>query len=161
MRRRRGGFTLIELLASMTIIAILAGIMIPKTGDFINQAKATAAVSDIQYVQQAVNSYLAAAPTDSTSLPPTAAMGQVPDAFRPDLGANYSFIKGDYTLQYNNWTFYQSVGGQTTSQTIIGITMQTKNARLGALVMEKLPLPHFQWGQNDTQDYTFIVYGLQ
>ncbi len=157
MRRRRGGFTLIELLASMTIIAILAGIMIPKTGDFINQAKAAAAVSDIQNVELAVNQYLAAAPTDSTSLPPTAAMGQVPDLLRADLGANYTFIKTDYTLQYNNWTFYQSVGGQMTSQTIIGVTMQTKNARLGALVMARAPYPHFQWGEN----YTFIVYGLE
>ncbi|MHB1863568.1 MAG: type II secretion system protein [Gemmatimonadaceae bacterium] len=157
MRRRRGGFTLVELLASMTIIAILAGIMIPKTGDFINQATAAAAVSDIQAVQQAVYTYQATAATDSTSLPPTAAMGQVPDSLKPDLGPNFTFIKTDYTLQYNNWTFVQNVGGQTTSQTIIGVTMQTKNARLGALVMEKLPLLHFQWGQN----YTFIVYGLQ
>jgi prepilin-type N-terminal cleavage/methylation domain-containing protein len=156
MSQRRAGFTFVEILTSMTIIAILAGIVIPKTGDFITRAKAAAAVSDIGNVASAVNAFMASAPADSSHLPPTYAMGLVPDSLKPYLGANYTFVHTDYSLQYNNWSFTQIVNGQRTTQTIIGVTMQAKDARLGQLVMEQLPLLHFQWGQN----YTFIVYGL-
>jgi prepilin-type N-terminal cleavage/methylation domain-containing protein len=156
MTRRRDGFTFVEILTSMTIIAILAGIVIPKAGDFITRAKATSAVANIQAVQYAVTNFLAAAPNDTTQLPATTAMGQVPAAFVPDLGQSFTFVNSDYTLQYNNWSLMQYINGQLTSSAIIGVTMQTNNARLGQLVMDQLPLLHFQWGNN----YTFIVYGL-
>ncbi len=155
MKRARAGFTFVEVLTSMTVIAILAGIVIPKVGDFVTRAKATAAVADINNVATAVGLYANAAATDSTVLPPTAAMGQVPDSLKPDLGENFSFVKSDYSLQYNNWTIPGGVGGSASAQTIIGITLQTSDARLGQLVLELAQWPHFQSGQT----YTFIVFG--
>lgn len=156
MRRRRSGFTFVEILTSMTIVAILAGILIPKTGDFIKRARAAVAVSDIRRVADAVTLYQAGSPVDSANMPATTAMGQVPDSLKADLGPTFSFVKPNYSLQYNNWTLNQSVNGQTASRTIIGVTMQTDDARLGQLVMAQLSFVHFQWGNN----YVFIFEGL-
>ncbi|MDE3053080.1 MAG: type II secretion system protein, partial [Gemmatimonadota bacterium] len=107
--KRRAGFTIIELLASMTIIAILAGIVVPKIGSFITQAKAAAAVAAIRNVYDAVELYHA----NSDSFPPSGAMGQMPPALKNDLDANM-FVTADYELQFMNWPFYQYTNGQLT-----------------------------------------------
>ncbi|MDE3128856.1 MAG: prepilin-type N-terminal cleavage/methylation domain-containing protein, partial [Gemmatimonadota bacterium] len=57
--RRRAGFTIIELLASMTIIAILAGIVVPKLGSFVTRARATAVVATIGTVYSAATNFQA------------------------------------------------------------------------------------------------------
>ncbi|MDE3217369.1 MAG: type II secretion system protein, partial [Gemmatimonadota bacterium] len=139
--KRRAGFTIIELLASMTIIAILAGIVVPKLGSFITQARATAAVGAVRAVFDAVEAYHAT--TDS--FPPSGAMGQRPPALASDLEASV-FVTADYQLQYMNWPFYQYTNGQLTESNIIAVTLQTSDMQLGQLAMAKSGWMHFQWG---------------
>ncbi len=152
MTRRRSGFTFVEILTAMTIVAILAGIVIPKTGDFIKRAKAAAVVADIRAIRDGLDVYY----TDSTSYPPSAAMGQVPPALAPYLPM-HTFVKPDYQLEYDNWAVTDPLSQYPSATILLGITMRTGDARLGQLVMGLLATtPHFQSGD----EYTFIVYGL-
>lgn len=153
MRRRRAGFTFVEILTAMTIIAILAGIVVPKLADTVTRAKATVIATSVQNVSEAVANYS----VTHTTYPPTAAMGVVPDSLQQELGAN-AFLKTDYALQYNNWKLWTMLNGRPSLTSIVGVTVQIKDQRLGQLVLAQLAkqYPHFQWGTN----YTFIVYGL-
>ena len=145
--RRRSGFTLIELLTSMTIIAILAGIVVPKIGSFITRARATAALAAVDAIYGSAVNFQA----ENDTFPSTAAMGQVPPGLK-DLGASV-FVTADYQLQYLNWPFYQYINGQAVESNIIAVTLQTKDAQLGQIAMSLGKWPHFQWGNN----YTFIL----
>ena len=153
MRRRRGGFTFVEILVSMMIIAILAGIVIPKAGSFVKRAKAASAVADVEVIRSALADYNA----DSLSYPASTATGLIPAGLGPYLPLNFSFVRTDYSLGYYNWTIYQTINGHPSTTTIIGITVQTPDATLGDYVMAQLStFPKFQWGNN----YTFITDGL-
>lgn len=153
MRRRRGGFTFVEILTSMTIIAILAGIVIPKAGSFVKRAKAAAVVADVYAIRSALADYDA----DSLSYPATSAIGLIPAGLGHYLPLNFSFVQTDYSLGYNNWTLYQTINGHPSTTAIIGITVRTDDATLGEYIMSQLStLPKFQWANN----YTFIVDGL-
>jgi len=153
VRLRRPGFTFVEILMSMAVIAILAGIVIPKTGDFIKRAKAAAVVGDIVAIRDGVYNYY----TDSSAYPLTGAMGEVPPALISYLPIGFSFVKTDYSLQYNNWPVSQTIPGYPSTTGIIGITVETTDPRVGQLVQALLAnWPQFQSGQN----YTFIIFGL-
>lgn len=150
MKRRRAGFTFVEILTAMTVVAILAGIVIPKTGDFIKRAKATAIVGNIGVIHDALSTYYA----DSVDYPPSAAMGQVPPGLQPFLGLNFPFVTTDYQLEYTRWKLTTAVGGYAAGATVVGITVRTSDARLGELLTGQLFLdPHFQVGD----EYTFII----
>lgn len=146
--RRRAGFTLIELLATMTIIAILAGIVVPKLGSFVTRARATAALGTISEVYDAARRFQAA----NDTFPSTAAMGQVPPGLVPEFQGN-PFVTASYQLQYLNWPFYQFINGQVVESSIIVVTLQTDDAQLGQMAMSIAEWPHFQWGSN----YAFIL----
>ncbi|HEX8724810.1 MAG TPA: prepilin-type N-terminal cleavage/methylation domain-containing protein [Gemmatimonadaceae bacterium] len=153
MRGRRGGFTFVEILTSMTIVAILAGIVIPKTGDFIKQARAAAIVADISAIHEGLVFYY----SDSTDFPPSGAMGLAPAALANYLPPNFSFVKPEYQLQYEKWTLTTPLGAYPATSTIVAVTVQTGDARLGQLVMAQMAAtPHFQSGD----EYTFIIDGL-
>lgn len=153
MRRRRRGFTFVEILTSMTIIAILAGIVIPKTADFIKRAQAAAVVANLNALRQAVADYQA----DSLSYPPSAALGEAPPSLSKYLPLNFPFHTTDYVLQYNHWLINYRLPGYPNPLDLVGFTVQIKDPRLGQLVLGLMSeYPHFQSGI----DYTFIVIGL-
>ncbi len=152
MIRRRAGFTFVEILTAMTIVAILAGIVVPKAGDFIKRAKASAIGANIGVIHDALSTYY----VDSLDYPPSAAMGLVPPGLRPHLPLNFPFVTTDYQLEYNRWKLTTAIGGYAAGQTVVGITVRTGDARLGELLTGQLSLdPHFQVGD----EYTFIIDG--
>jgi general secretion pathway protein G len=57
MLRTQNGFTLIEILVVITILAILAGLLVPRVMDRPDQARVVAAKNDIRAIQSAVNLY--------------------------------------------------------------------------------------------------------
>jgi len=56
-RRKQSGFTLIEILVVITILAILAGLLVPRVMDRPDQARVVAAKNDVRAIQSAVNLY--------------------------------------------------------------------------------------------------------
>lgn len=52
------GFTLVELLVVIAIIGILAGIVLPNVGSYINRSNNTAAIGDIQSINTAITAIL-------------------------------------------------------------------------------------------------------
>ena len=57
MQRTQSGFTLIEILVVITILAILAGLLVPRVIDRPDQARVVAAKNDIRAIQSAINLY--------------------------------------------------------------------------------------------------------
>jgi len=53
----QGGFTLIELLVVLVILGVLMGLVVPKVMDKPEQARITAAKSDIKSIESALNMY--------------------------------------------------------------------------------------------------------
>jgi len=150
MIRRRAGFTFVEILTAMTIVAILAGIVVPKLGGFVKRAQATAIGANIGVIHDALSAYY----TDSLDYPPSAAMGLVPPGLQPFLGVNFPFVTTDYQLEYSRWKLTTAIGGYAAGQTVVGITVRTSDARLGEILTGQLNFDaHFQVGD----EYTFII----
>ena len=57
VRRRRAAFTLVEMLLVLVILATLAAIVIPKMAGRSQQAKVTAAMSQINSIEIALDSF--------------------------------------------------------------------------------------------------------
>ncbi|MHC4217355.1 MAG: prepilin-type N-terminal cleavage/methylation domain-containing protein [Planctomycetota bacterium] len=88
MRRCRAAFTLIELLAVVMILAILAGIAIPRFRDYSDRARHDVMAAVVGGVQEALASvHIAYIAGDTTGLPPDANGDNYPDHLG-DLAAN-------------------------------------------------------------------------
>ena len=68
---RRRAFTLIELLVVLVILALLAGLVLPKFIERLRQSKVPAAQSQISEFKTAINMYM----LDNNGQPPTAQQG--------------------------------------------------------------------------------------
>ena len=86
-RRSRAAFTLVEMLLVLVILATLAAIVIPKMAGRSQQAKVTAAASDISNIEMALDSF----EVDNGYYPKT---GGLNDLINPP--ANSSGWKGPY-----------------------------------------------------------------
>jgi len=73
------GFTLIELLVTVVVLAILAGLAIPRTTRAVTRARATALVSDMNSVRRASFEYF----LDRNAWPPDAPPGAGPPGLGP------------------------------------------------------------------------------
>lgn len=65
--KSKKGFTLIELLVVIAILGVLAAILVPVVGGFINNAKQSAADSDAHVAYTAATALIAAGTVSSTS----------------------------------------------------------------------------------------------
>jgi len=57
MRNRSSGFTLIEIMVVVVILAVLGALVVPKILDKVDQARATAAATDIRSIETALDLY--------------------------------------------------------------------------------------------------------
>ena len=136
----RKGLTLIELLVVVLIVSILAAIAQPQMTQLIVRARAVDAITDMEVVRVAVYSYQSA----QQGWPTDVGRGKVPPGLDTYLPGNFSFVKEDYTLDFDNW------GG---SPFLIGVTMITSDSTLGITALDMLASPKWKAGQK----YTWVI----
>lgn len=96
---KSGGFTLVELVAVIVVLAVLAGVAVPKYFDYSSRARVSATVADLRMFKNAVISYK----IDNNEYPAQALPGVTPpelvsrfenDAFSrgPGLGGQYQWL---------------------------------------------------------------------
>ncbi len=85
MNDHRRGFTILELLVVMTILALLAGLAMPKYHELRNRATATEAIGALGVIRHAAFAYNEAsgqwAPGTSTGIVPAELVQYLPDGF--------------------------------------------------------------------------------
>ena len=116
----RRGFTLVELAVVALILSIIVALAMPNIKMVLVKARAVNAVADLEVLRVAVLSYLA----DNNVWPPDASVGSMPAGLAPYLPDDYSFVKEDYTLNYDNWTthspYFIAVTAETGSDPVLG-----------------------------------------
>ena len=128
--RRRVAFTLIEILMSLTIVALLASIAVPKYRDIRRRATATQILGDYDVVRHAVLSFY----VDSSYFPPEQGKGVVPNTLKNYLPNGFKMKKPQWELDYENWS---SKGTKwTKTGVVIGLSFTTPDSNLGRTAMK-------------------------
>jgi prepilin-type N-terminal cleavage/methylation domain-containing protein len=150
MTRARKGFTFIELLVVMIVIGILAGIALLKYIDLRHRARAAAVAADLETVRLAGYG----AWYEHNEWPGEAGPGQVPPVLVSYLPTNFSFDRGEYTLDWENLA---PPGGGPSAGMQIGIVVTTASPRLRQALAQSLgnKLPFTVVGET----LTFVIVG--
>jgi prepilin-type N-terminal cleavage/methylation domain-containing protein len=122
-RRKRGGFTFVEILIAMIVISILAGIMVMRYIELKHRALTAQATSDMETVRLAAftKSY------DSGQWPTDPGPGVVPPELASYLAQGFSFVRPDYTLEFENFT---PPGGGTSATYQVAIRFSSSDQNL-------------------------------
>ena len=150
MNRRRHGFTIIELMTVMIVIGLLAGIALLKYIDLRHRARAVQVSADLESVRLAAYG----AWYEHNTWPNETGPGQVPADLVPYLPTNFSFVKPEYTLDWENLA---PPGGGPSAGMQIGVVITASDPRLQTALEQTLgnKLPFVSLGGT----LTFIIVG--
>ncbi|HTC25200.1 MAG TPA: type II secretion system protein [Gemmatimonadales bacterium] len=122
-RLGRRGFTFVEILIVMIVISILAGIMVMRYIELKHRALTAQATSDMETVRLAAFTKF----YDTGIWPADPGQGVVPPELTPYLGQGFSFVRPDYTLEFENFT---PPGGGTSATYQVAIRFSSTNQKL-------------------------------
>lgn len=120
--RCRRGFTIIELLVVMVVLGILSSIAILKYIDLRKTAQAARVAADFNAIKIATYAYY----TDDYKWPAEVSAGVVPPELVPVLSQGYTFVRDEYTLDYD----YFPISGTGPGGYIVGVTVTTTDPKL-------------------------------
>jgi prepilin-type N-terminal cleavage/methylation domain-containing protein len=122
-RPSRRGFTFVEILVVMIVISILAGMMVMRYIELKHRALTAQATSDMETVRLAAFTKF----YDTGQWPTDPGQGVVPAELVPYLGQGFSFVRPDYTLEFENFV---PPGGGTSATYQIAIRFSSTNQKL-------------------------------
>jgi prepilin-type N-terminal cleavage/methylation domain-containing protein len=150
MSGRRRGFTFIELLVVMIVIGLLAGLGLLKYMDLKHRAMSAQAISDLEAIRLAGYS----AWYETGTWPGEVGPGVVPAGLVPYLSSSFSFVKPEYTLDWENFV---PPGGGPSGGMQLGVVLTSGNTRLTTVLAQNLghKAPFFIIGGN----ITYVIVG--
>ena len=149
MSDTKNGFTLIEVLIVVVIVGVLTRIALPQMHEVRVRARAAAVRADFQVVRHAAENFYA----DNVRWPSDLDAGVTPPDLIGDLPGGFNFDRGEYLLNWENWTLPNGLPNDPSVRAIIGISITTDDRALGAAVLDMInEAASYQLG--DT--YTFI-----
>jgi prepilin-type N-terminal cleavage/methylation domain-containing protein len=121
MRLNRRGFSMIELLVAFIVFSILASLAILRYIDLKRTATSARVASDFNTVKVATYTYWA----DNATWPNEVGPGVPPPELVSVLPTNFTFVKPNYTLDYE----YFPVPGSGPNTFIVGVTVTSTDAK--------------------------------
>ena len=149
--RKKLGFTMVEVLTTLMVISVVVRIGIPNYQEVRLKAEATRVAGDFNAVQTAAANYQA----DHNGWPREFGAGQIPPELIPYLPDGFSFHRGRYRLDWENWSLPSGLPSNPDARTILGLSILTEDRALGAAIEALLGNnpAHFSLAGN----YTFIL----
>lgn len=131
------------------LVSIITRIAIPQVQEVLTRARATEVRATFRVVTGAANRLS----LENIPWPPDVDAGIVPPALRRQLPQGFSFDRGRYQLDWQNWVLPQGLPGDPTVRGLIGISITTSDRSLGLALMDLIPVnAKFALGET----YTFI-----
>lgn len=122
-RPNRGGFTVIELLTVLIVMAVLASMMVLRFSDLKHRAISTKATAEMDMVRKAGYARF----YDTGAWPAGGGAGVVPADLMPYLPNSITFVRPDYTLEWEN---VAPPGGGPSASYQVAVRLTSSNARL-------------------------------
>ena len=146
--RRRRGFSLIEMLIVVVIVGLLAQIAYPRYHEMKLQAIAAKAAGDFNAIKLATYAYH----TENQQWPSEAGVGAVPPELVPDLPDGFSFVRDEYTIDFENWQLPSGLPSNPGSRMLIALSITTSDSALANIILLKLghSTLHFTVGNTST-----------
>ncbi len=133
----------------MLLMSIVIRIAIPQMQGILTRARATEIRATFEVVEDAAIRFT----VQNNPWPEDAAAGVVPPELRASLPPGFTFERGRYQLDWENWPLPEGMPGDSTVRRLIGISVTTSDRSLGLALMEMVPLnAKFTLGET----YTFI-----
>ena len=105
-----GGTTILEAITVMLIVSIVARIAIPQFQEILTRARAAEIRATFDVVEDAANRLI----VQNRPWPEDADAGVVPPELRPTLPPGFSFERGRYQLDWENWVLPNGMPGDST-----------------------------------------------
>jgi len=149
--RKKLGFTMVEVLTTLMVISVVVRIGIPNYQEVRLKAEAVRVAGDFASVRVAAINYQA----DHNAWPRDFGPGQIPPELASYLPDGFSFYRGRYRLDWENWVLPSGLPSNPDARAILGVSIVTEDRALGAALEALL-------GNNSANfsmagSYTFIL----
>ncbi len=145
---------MVEALTVMMVTSVLVRIAVPNYQDLRLRVRAVSVVGDFEVVKLAVFNYNG----DYHIWPEDVGPGTVPDVLGPYLPGGYDFDRGDYLLDWENWTLPGGLPKHPNTRLLLGISINTSDAALGQAVVDLLGSAWAHYSLGET--YTFVIESM-